>query len=152
MDLVLKWNNMIDCWYGCTGPEYGTTQAAWKGVLVEADRLSDLHLQIKNHLSEDVPNQVKSWQKDNYHKVWQRFSHLILERFNVAFIQDVSCGALSEYFKDHEIKPEELWKSPRNFQFDQTFKNSWRDSILWRLEGFSSREIFWDSSLKYWNI
>ena len=51
------------------GPEYGTTQAAWKGVLVEADRLSDLHLQIKNHLCEDVPNQVKGWQKDNYHKV-----------------------------------------------------------------------------------
>jgi len=58
-----RWNELID-----KGPEYGTTQAAWKGVLVEADRLSDLHLQIKNHLCEDVPNQVKSWQKDNYHK------------------------------------------------------------------------------------
>jgi len=58
-----RWNELID-----KGPEYGTTQAAWKGVLVEADRLSDLHLQIKNHLCEDVPNQVKGWQKDNYHK------------------------------------------------------------------------------------
>ena len=52
-----------------TGPEYGTTEAAWKGVLVESDRLSDLHTKIKDHLSEDVPTQIKSWQKDAYHKV-----------------------------------------------------------------------------------
>ncbi len=52
-----------------TGPEYGTTEAAWKGVLVESDRLSDLHTKIKDHLSEDVPAQIKSWQKDAYHKV-----------------------------------------------------------------------------------
>lgn len=51
------------------GPEYGTTEAAWKGVLVESDRLSDLHTKIKDHLSEDVPTQIKSWQKDAYHKV-----------------------------------------------------------------------------------
>lgn len=51
------------------GPEYGTTEAAWKGVLVESDRLSDLHTKIKDHLSEDVPAQIKSWQKDAYHKV-----------------------------------------------------------------------------------
>lgn len=51
------------------GPEYGTTEAAWKGVLVESDRLSDLHTKIKDHLSEDVPAQIKSWQKEAYHKV-----------------------------------------------------------------------------------
>ena len=54
------------------GPEYGTTEAAWKGVLVESDRLSDLHTKIKDHLSEDVPTQIKSWQKDAYHKVRRR--------------------------------------------------------------------------------
>ncbi|XP_046645050.1 protein kinase C and casein kinase substrate in neurons protein 1-like isoform X2 [Daphnia pulicaria] len=58
-----KWNELIE-----KGPEYGTTEAAWKGVLVESDRLSDLHTKIKDHLSEDVPAQIKSWQKDAYHK------------------------------------------------------------------------------------
>ncbi|XP_046440371.1 protein kinase C and casein kinase substrate in neurons protein 1-like isoform X1 [Daphnia pulex] len=58
-----KWNELIE-----KGPEYGTTEAAWKGVLVESDRLSDLHTKIKDHLSEDVPTQIKSWQKDAYHK------------------------------------------------------------------------------------
>ncbi len=26
------------------GPEYGTTEAAWKGVLSEADRRAELHV------------------------------------------------------------------------------------------------------------
>lgn len=51
------------------GPEYGTTEAAWKGVLVEADRLCDLHLKVKDNLCNDVITQVKTWQKDTYHKV-----------------------------------------------------------------------------------
>ena len=51
------------------GPEYGTTEAAWKGVLGEAERLSDLHTKIRDHMAEDVPNQIKSWQKEAYHKV-----------------------------------------------------------------------------------
>ena len=63
------------------GPEYGTTEAAWKGVLVESDRLSDLHTKIKDHLSEDVPTQIKSWQKDAYHKVRRQQQCLSLARY-----------------------------------------------------------------------
>lgn len=51
------------------GPEYGTTEAAWKGVLGEADRLCDLHLKVRDNLCNDVMQQVKTWQKDTYHKV-----------------------------------------------------------------------------------
>uniref|UniRef100_A0A1B6EDW3 Protein kinase C and casein kinase substrate in neurons protein 2 n=1 Tax=Clastoptera arizonana TaxID=38151 RepID=A0A1B6EDW3_9HEMI len=58
-----KWNELIE-----KGPEYGTTEAAWKGVLVEADRLCDLHLKVKDNLIDDVVTQVKTWQKDTYHK------------------------------------------------------------------------------------
>ncbi|XP_047004909.1 protein kinase C and casein kinase substrate in neurons protein 1-like isoform X3 [Schistocerca americana] len=58
-----KWNELIE-----KGPEYGTTEAAWKGVLVEAERLCDLHLKVKDNLCNDVMNQVKTWQKDTYHK------------------------------------------------------------------------------------
>jgi len=59
-----KWNEIIE-----KGPEYGTTEAAWKGVLVEADRLCDLHIRVKDDLCNDIMQQVKMWQKDNYHKV-----------------------------------------------------------------------------------
>jgi hypothetical protein len=51
------------------GPEYGTTEAAWKGVLVEADRLCDVHVRVRDELCNDVIQQVKQWQKDTYHKV-----------------------------------------------------------------------------------
>nr|CAD7412507.1 unnamed protein product [Timema poppensis] len=58
-----KWNDLIE-----KGPEYGTTEAAWKGVLVEADRLCDLHLRVRDNLCNEVMQQVKTWQKDTYHK------------------------------------------------------------------------------------
>ncbi|XP_062705577.1 protein kinase C and casein kinase substrate in neurons protein 1 isoform X2 [Aedes albopictus] len=58
-----KWGELIE-----KGPEYGTTEAAWKGILTEADRLSDLHLKVKDNLCTDVMHQIKVWQKDNYHK------------------------------------------------------------------------------------
>ncbi|XP_012279799.1 protein kinase C and casein kinase substrate in neurons protein 1 isoform X2 [Orussus abietinus] len=58
-----NWNDKIE-----KGPEYGTTEAAWKGVLVEADRLCDLHLRVKENLCNDIIHQVKTWQKDTYHK------------------------------------------------------------------------------------
>lgn len=58
-----KWNDLIE-----KGPEYGTTEAAWKGVLVESDRLCELHLKVKDNLCNDVIQQVKTWQKDTYHK------------------------------------------------------------------------------------
>ncbi|KAG8303124.1 Protein kinase C and casein kinase substrate [Homalodisca vitripennis] len=49
-------------------PEYGTTEAAWKGVLVEADRLCELHLKVKDNLVNESIHKVKTWQKDTYHK------------------------------------------------------------------------------------
>ena len=49
------------------GPEYGTTEAAWRGVLTESERISDVHMKIKENLCSDVSSQIKSWQKDNYH-------------------------------------------------------------------------------------
>lgn len=58
-----KWNDLIE-----KGPEYGTTEAAWKGILGEAESLSELHTKIRDHMAEDVPNQIRSWQKEAYHK------------------------------------------------------------------------------------
>lgn len=50
------------------GPEYGTTEAAWKSALVEAERRCDMHLRVRDRLVNDVISQIKTWQKDNYHK------------------------------------------------------------------------------------
>nr|XP_027199868.1 protein kinase C and casein kinase substrate in neurons protein 1-like [Dermatophagoides pteronyssinus] len=58
-----KWEEMI-----VKGPEYGTTESAWKGVLGEAEKRYDLHMKIKNDLEKDVINKIRNWQKDNYHK------------------------------------------------------------------------------------
>jgi len=58
-----KWSKVIE-----QGPEYGTTEAAWKAVLVESDRRCELHLGVKDNLNNEVVNAVKNWQKDNYHR------------------------------------------------------------------------------------
>lgn len=59
-----KWHDLIE-----KGPEYGTTEAAWKGVLVEADRRYDVHNRVRDNLMNDVISNLKQWQKENYHKV-----------------------------------------------------------------------------------
>jgi hypothetical protein len=58
-----KWGDLIE-----KGPEYGTSEAAWKGILTEADRISDVHSKMKETLCNDVNQQIKQWQKDNFHK------------------------------------------------------------------------------------
>ena len=50
------------------GPEYGTTQGGWKGVLTEAERVADLHIQVKEKLIGDVQNEIKQWRGENFHK------------------------------------------------------------------------------------
>lgn len=51
------------------GPEYGTTEAAWKSILTESERVSDLHQNMKEQLCNEVLQEIRVWQKDNYHKV-----------------------------------------------------------------------------------
>ncbi|XP_043211450.1 protein kinase C and casein kinase substrate in neurons protein 2-like isoform X1 [Amphibalanus amphitrite] len=63
-----KWNELIE-----KGPEYGTAEAAWKSVLVEADQRCELHLKVRDNLMNDVHTKVKQWQKDNFHKTMIHF-------------------------------------------------------------------------------
>lgn len=63
-----KWNEFLD-----RGPEYGTTQGAWRGVLEEADKLSDLHTEVGDKLVNNVTVSIKQWQKENYHKSMMHF-------------------------------------------------------------------------------
>ena len=50
------------------GPEYGTTQAAWKGVLVESDSMAQIHTEIKEQLMNEVYSKVKEWKSSNFKK------------------------------------------------------------------------------------
>lgn len=59
----------IELYSPFAGPEYGTMEAAWKAVLVEADRRVTVHNKVKEDLNLGVNNKLKQWQKDNYHKV-----------------------------------------------------------------------------------
>lgn len=45
-------------------------EAAWKGILTESERVSDVHLKVKENLCAGEIQQIKCWQKDNYHKVF----------------------------------------------------------------------------------
>ncbi|XP_013409649.1 protein kinase C and casein kinase II substrate protein 3 isoform X3 [Lingula anatina] len=58
-----KWNKLLD-----SGPEYGTTQAAWRSALTEADRVADLHTNVRDKLVNDVNPKIKNWQKEHFHK------------------------------------------------------------------------------------
>lgn len=63
-----KWTDFLD-----KGPEYGTTQAAWRSVLTEADKLCELHTEVAEKLMTNVYLQIKQWNKENYHKTMINF-------------------------------------------------------------------------------
>lgn len=50
------------------GPQYGTVERAWTAVMAEAERVSELHQEVKNNLINEDFEKVKNWQKDSYHK------------------------------------------------------------------------------------
>ena len=50
------------------GPEYGTMEAACKGVLTEAERVAELHLNVKDRLIGEIQTNIKTWKNDNYTK------------------------------------------------------------------------------------
>lgn len=50
------------------GPQYGTVERAWCAMMTEAEKVSDLHMEIKGVLMAEDFEKVKNWQKDAYHK------------------------------------------------------------------------------------
>lgn len=50
------------------GPQYGSLEKAWGAIMTEADKVSELHQDVKNSLLNDDFEKVKNWQKDAYHK------------------------------------------------------------------------------------
>ncbi|XP_063073024.1 protein kinase C and casein kinase substrate in neurons protein 2 isoform X5 [Engraulis encrasicolus] len=58
-----RWRQLID-----KGPQYGTLEQAWNAVMTEAEKVSDLHMDVKSSLMGEDFEKVKNWQKDAYHK------------------------------------------------------------------------------------
>ncbi|XP_072256411.1 protein kinase C and casein kinase substrate in neurons protein 2 isoform X1 [Pyxicephalus adspersus] len=58
-----RWKQLVE-----KGPQYGTVEKAWNALMTEAERVSELHLEVKNALMNDDFEKVKNWQKEAYHK------------------------------------------------------------------------------------
>ncbi|KAK7916424.1 hypothetical protein WMY93_012185 [Mugilogobius chulae] len=62
-DWSKRWRQLVE-----KGPQYGTVERAWLGVMAEAEKVSELHQEVKNSLINEDFEKVKNWQKDSYHK------------------------------------------------------------------------------------
>ncbi|CAG04036.1 unnamed protein product [Tetraodon nigroviridis] len=58
-----RWRQLIE-----KGPQYGSVERAWLAVMTEAEKVSELHQEVKNGLLNDDVEKVKNWQKEAYHK------------------------------------------------------------------------------------
>ncbi|XP_015237219.1 PREDICTED: protein kinase C and casein kinase substrate in neurons protein 1-like [Cyprinodon variegatus] len=62
-DWSKRWRQLVD-----KGPQYGSVEQAWVAMMGEAEKVSDLHTDMKNQLMNIDFEKVKNWQKDSYHK------------------------------------------------------------------------------------
>uniref|UniRef100_A0A671P355 Protein kinase C and casein kinase substrate in neurons 2 n=1 Tax=Sinocyclocheilus anshuiensis TaxID=1608454 RepID=A0A671P355_9TELE len=58
-----RWRQLVE-----KGPQYGTVERAWFALMTEAEKVSDLHMEVKAALTGEDLEKVKNWQKDAYHK------------------------------------------------------------------------------------
>lgn len=58
-----RWRQLVE-----KGPQYGTLERAWVALCTEAEKVSELHMEVKGILMSEDFEKLKNWQKDSYHK------------------------------------------------------------------------------------
>ncbi|XP_010214105.1 PREDICTED: protein kinase C and casein kinase substrate in neurons protein 2 isoform X3 [Tinamus guttatus] len=58
-----RWKQLVE-----KGPQYGTVERAWCAFMSEAEKVSELHLEVKSSLMNEDFEKIKNWQKEAFHK------------------------------------------------------------------------------------
>ncbi|XP_062990399.1 protein kinase C and casein kinase substrate in neurons protein 2 isoform X2 [Elgaria multicarinata webbii] len=58
-----RWKQLVE-----KGPQYGTVEKSWHALMSEAEKVSELHLEVKASLMNEDFEKIKNWQKDSFHK------------------------------------------------------------------------------------
>ncbi|XP_035529597.1 protein kinase C and casein kinase substrate in neurons protein 2 isoform X4 [Morone saxatilis] len=58
-----RWRQLIE-----KGPQYGSLERAWSALCTEAEKVSELHMEVKAALMGEDYEKLKNWQRDAYHK------------------------------------------------------------------------------------
>ncbi|XP_072123837.1 protein kinase C and casein kinase substrate in neurons protein 2-like isoform X1 [Mobula birostris] len=58
-----RWKQLLE-----KGPQYGSLEKAWVSLMTEAEKVSELHLEVKSTLMNEDFEKIKNWQKEAYHK------------------------------------------------------------------------------------